>query len=128
MNVNSIKHIATKFDADIGMVVVHIDVTLDNETVLKERYAVCPVKRVDIVDGRIYGIVEMVSGASMGKKGVFSLHACDTTRFASRAKNAHQLWSGVVPEINRWLDAQALAGIRLRSVVNTLRDVELQVS
>lgn len=128
MNVTDIKHIDTKFDADLGMVAVSVGVTLSDGTELRERYAVCPVKRIDIVDGRIYGIVEMVNGASLGKKGVISLHACGNTRFASRSKEAHRLWTGVVPEINRWLDAQALTGIRLRAVVNTLRDVELQVS
>lgn len=127
-NVETLTHVETRFNSNLGVVVTTVELKLDNGDVVKEQYGFMTVKASDITGGRIYAIVEMAAGASVGKKGIFVMHPVTHTRIASGAKNARALWAAVVPELNRWLDAQELMSLRVRAVVNTLADIDVMLT
>lgn len=126
--VESLTHLGTRFNQSLGVVTTTVEMKLSTGDIVTESYGFMAVRAMDITSGRLYAIVEMTGGESVGKKGVFTLHPTGSTRIAGRVENARALWSSVVPELNRWLDAQELMSIRVRAVVSTIADVESLLS
>lgn len=112
-----IKLDSLKWDNDLSLTVINVDVTLNNGDVVKESYGLLGLERDDLCEGRIYGLVGYLDNPD--HRGIIGIHPTSTSRFAARVKDAFKFWEPVVAELKERGDIEVLS-IRLYGVYSHL--------
>lgn len=90
--------VSTQWNSALGHTTIRVDVTLNNDHVVNEEYAILGLERDALVQGRLYGVVGSID--SPLSRGVVGIHPTSQTRFAVGLPDPLNAWADIVTKFN----------------------------